>query len=179
MLAPRRTYARLAPISPSYILYYVLFVAVLIASAASVSATGRVTFSLLVSLSVSWMFVPVLHVLIAAALVASANGSRVGRARAVALLLMGHAPWSLWLLLAGAMTGTRGYGLYQPSLLLAIVPLALTFRLVHAFCLEVLRTSPRGAVVRTLAHQGMTWLVAAIYLDRAVGLWPRIQGWLQ
>jgi hypothetical protein len=151
---------------------------VLIAGAASVSATGRVTVSLLASLAISWMFVPLLHVLIAAALVASARAPRLGGNRAVALLLMGHAPWSIWVLGAGVLCAAWGYPGYRVAMWLALVPLVLTVRILHAFCLEVLGASPRGAVVRTIAHQAITWSIAAVYLEKAVSLIPRVQGWL-
>ncbi|MEX2270918.1 MAG: hypothetical protein WD690_05580 [Vicinamibacterales bacterium] len=150
----------------------------LIGVAASVSATGRVTLALVASLAVSWMFVPLLHVLIAAALVASAPAGRVTSNRAIALVLMGHAPWSLWVLLSSVMAASFGFAAWRPMLFVALVPIALTFRIVHAFCLEVLQTSARGAVMRTLVHQALTWLVAAVYLEKAVGLVPRIYGWL-
>lgn len=175
VLRPREAYARLDGAS-RYILFYVVFMSLLIAACASVSATGRVTLALLASLSVSWMVVPLLHVLLAAALVLSAPGRRVSGPRATSLLLMGHAPWSLWLIAAALMTTGGGYALYHEALLLALVPIALTARLVHAFCLEVLGSSPRGALARTLAHQAAMWGVAATYLDRAVGLLPRLQG---
>ncbi|HUF23472.1 MAG TPA: hypothetical protein VMN81_05025 [Vicinamibacterales bacterium] len=174
-LRPREAYARLEA-SPGYLLFYIPFLSLLIAACASVSATGRVTLALLASLSVSWMFVPVLHVLLAAALVLSAPARRVSGMRATSLLLMGHAPWSLWLVAAALMTAGGGYALYHEALLLALVPIALTARLVHAFCLEVLGASARGALARVFAHQAATWGVAAIYLDRAVGLLPRLQG---
>lgn len=178
MLAPRAAYARGEPVSVSYILYYVLFFSALIAVTAGVSATGRVTLTLLISLAVSWMFVPLLHVVIAAGLVASARAPRVGGRRAVALLLMGHAPWSLWVLSAAVLSAVCGYPGYRAAVLLALVPIALTFRIVHAFCLDVLRTSPRGALCRTLAHQAVTGVIAVVYLEKAVGLLPRIYGWL-
>jgi hypothetical protein len=178
MLAPRGAYARLGSISPSYIVYYVLFMSLLIAAAASVSTTGRVTLSLLVSLSVSWMFVPLLHVLIAAVLVASVRAPRVRRPHAVALLMMGHAPWSLWLLMAAFMIAIGGYNGYRLTPLVAVPAVILTCRIVRAFCLEVLQTSARGAVLRTLAHQAVTWLIVTIYLEKAVGLLPRVYGWL-
>lgn len=178
LLNPRRAYGQGLPARGSYILYYVFFFAALIAVAASAGATGRVTLSLLFSLAVCWMFVPVLHIATAAALVASASSPRVRGRSAVAALLMGHAPWSLWLLLASPMLLLRGFALYPLALLLAFVPIVLTVRIVHAFCLEILGTSSRGAILRTLAHQGVTWLIAAVYLDRAVSLIPRIQGWL-
>lgn len=178
MLAPRAAYLRPMSVRGSYVLHYVLFISLLVAAAASVSATGRVTLSLLVSLGISWMFLPLLHVLVAAALVASARAPRVAGNRAVALLLMGHAPWSIWVLSAAVLSAAFGFSGYRVALPLAILPLLLTFRIVHAFCLEVLRTSPRGAIVRTLAHQAVTWLVAVFYVEKAVGLVPRIYGWL-
>lgn len=178
MLAPRAAYARPAHVTRAYILYYVLFLSLLIAAAGSVSATGRVTLSLLASLAVSWMFLPLLHVLIGAALVASARASTASGTRALALLLMGHAPWSLWVLGAGVLSATGGYPGYRVAVWLALIPMLLTARILHAFCLEVLRTSARGAVARTLAHQAVTWLVALFYLEKAVGLVPRIHGWL-
>ena len=176
-LRPREAYARLEG-SPQYLLFYVLFMSMLVAACAGVSATGRVTLALLASLSASWMFVPLLHVLLAMALVLSAPARRASGARATSLLLMGHAPWSLWLIAAALMTMSGGYALYHEALLLALVPVALTARLVRAFCLEVLGASARGALARTLAHQAATWGVAAIYLERAVGLLPQLLGLL-
>lgn len=125
------------------------------------------------------MFVPLLHVLTATALVASAARGRVRGAPAIALLLKGHAPWSLWLLTAGAVVAAGGYDLYHEALLLAPAAIVLTMRIVYAFCREVLAVPRRRALGLTAAHQAVTWLVAAIYLDRAVSLIPRMQGWLQ
>jgi hypothetical protein len=156
----------------------VLFMGILIAAAAAASATGRVTLPLLASLFLSWLFIPLLHVAVACAVIASAPRRRHGIGPAVTLLLMGHAPWSLWLLLAPAMAMTFGFAAWHPMIVAALVPLALTCRILHAFCLEVLHTSPRGAIARTLAHQALTWLVALLYLEKAVGLVPRIHGWL-
>ena len=178
MLSPRAFYARPASVTSAYILFYVLFFAALIAVAASASATGRITLSLLLSLSLCWIFVPLLHVGTAAALVATAASARLRGGRAVALLLMGHAPWSLWLVAASAMVFFKGFALYPAALLLALAPIALTFRIVNAFCIEVLGLPPRAAFRRALVHQAVTWLIAAAYLDRAVSLVPRIQGWL-
>lgn len=178
MLAPRAAYAGPLPARGSYILQYVLFISLLVAGAASVSATGRVTVSMLVSLGLSWMFLPLLHVLVAAALVASAPRRSGGGTRAMALLLMGHAPWSLWILAGAAMAAAFGYYAWHPMLFVALVPIALTFRIVHAFCLEVLHTSPRGAIARTLLHQSVTGLAGVVYLEKTVGLVPRVYGWL-
>ena len=158
------------------ILTYILFISVLIAACAGVSATGRLTLSLLASLAALWMFVPLLHVAVAAVIVFSARGRRVSAGRAIALLLRQHLPWSVWLIVASAMTTMGGYALYHEALLLALAALALTMRLIYRWCLEALDDTPRGAIARTLAHQGLTWGAAAVYLDRAVGLLPRLQG---
>ena len=155
----------------------------LIACAGSAASTGRVTMSLVASLTISWMFVPLTQVLIGAALVATARAPRHRGHAALVLLLRGHAPWSLFLLVASAAIAAaavfeRGYDVYRVMTFAAIIPLLLTLRIVHAFSVEVLQASRRGAIARALGHQGLTWLVAAVYLDRAVSLVPRIQGWL-
>jgi len=172
MLAPRAEYRRLragtSVKAGRCVLSYIVFLSVLTGAAAAYSATGRITLSLAASLAVTWMFVPILHVLIARALMR----------RHVGLFLIGHAPWSLWIIAAAAMTGSFGYAAYWWMLLLAVVPIVLTLRIVYGFSVEVLRLAPRAALGRTLLHQAATWLVAAIYLDRAVGLMPRIQGLL-
>jgi hypothetical protein len=120
------------------------------------------------SLALVWSFVPVLHVLIARA-VAGRRGD---------LLLTAHAPWSIWLIVASAATGMFGYAAYGAMVLLALVPIAITMRIVYRFFVDVMQKSRREAIRRTLVHQALTWLVAAIYLERAVSLWPRIVGWL-
>jgi hypothetical protein len=161
-----------------YILFYIAVGSLLIGACASYSATQRITVSLLLSLSLSWMFVPVLHVITAAMLVAAARAPRAGRAGAVARLLSAHAPWSIWLVTAATLTGTFGWSAYTPSLWLALIPIALTLRIVYRFVVDVLGARGRRAMALTMAHQAVTWLVAAIYLDRAVSLVPRIIGWL-
>ena len=94
------------------------------------------------------------------------------------VLLAANAPWAIWMIVASAATGTFGFAAYGVMVALALVPIALTLRIVYTFCRDVLGDAPRAAVKRTALHQGITWLVAAIYLDRAVSLWPRIVGWL-
>lgn len=178
LLAPRAFYRRPEPSPPFYIVLYVLFVSLLIGCAASVAATNRITLPLALGLALSWMFVPLTQVLVAALIVATARAPRIGGNRAVALLLRGHAPWSLFLILAAGIVAVGGYPAYRVMTIAAIVPLLLTLRIVHAFAREVLGDGARGAMVRAAVHQALTWLVAAVYLDKAVGLTPRILGWL-
>jgi hypothetical protein len=177
MLAPRAAYASAAAAgkadalrasSPGYVLFYIVFVSVLAGACASFSATGRITLSQMATLSLTWMFVPLLQVLVA----------RLVLGRPVAPVLIGHAPWSIWIIAAAAMKGTLGYAAYWWMLLAAVVPLLLTIRIIHAYCIDVRGFPPRVAWRRTAIHQGITYLIAAIYLERAVSLIPRIQGWL-
>ena len=161
-----------------YILSYIAVGSLLIGACASYSATQRITLSLLLSLSLSWMFVPVLHVITAATLVMAARAPRTDRPRAIATLLRRHAPWSMWLVTAALLTGTFGWDAYTPALWLALIPILLTLRIVYRFVVDVIGARGRRAVALTMAHQTATWLAAAIYLDRAVSLVPRIIGWL-
>ena len=84
------------------------------------------------SLAVCWMFVPVLHVLIARA-IAGRRGDR---------LLAAHAPWSLWLVAASIAVGVGGYAVYFWMVTLALVPIALTLRIVYVFCRRDLGDAP-------------------------------------
>jgi hypothetical protein len=179
MLRPRRAYARLGDPSSSYILVYVLFFSVLIAVASSITSVNRVTVPLTLVLAAGWLFVPLVHVLIGAAMVASAPAGRARGNRALALLLMGHAPWSLWLIVSAALVAWGGYPAYRFSLLLAFVPLVLTWRILYVFCRDVLGVSHRGACSRVAVHQAVVWSLGVFYVEKAVGLVPRISGWLQ
>lgn len=178
LFSPRTYYARPDTTPASYILLYVLFASLLIGCAASVASTNRITLPLALGLSAGWMFVPLTQVLVALVIVAAARAPRIGGLRAVALLLRGHAAWSLFLIAASGVVALGGYPAYRVMTFAAIVPLLLTLRIVYGFSREVLDDGARGAMARALAHQALTWAVAALYLEKAVGLLPRIQGWL-
>lgn len=150
-------------------LRYIVFISLLIGACASFSATGRITGTLMASLALAWCWVPVLHVVVA----------RAVAGRRADILLSAHAPWSIWLIAASAGAGLFGFAAYGWMVWLALLPIAITARIVYVFCRDVLNLPPRPALRRTLLHQGITWFAAAIYLDRAVSLWPRILGmWL-
>lgn len=169
MLRPRAAYRQIRPIAAAYIPAYVLWFALVVAVAIGSSATGRLHLGLVASLTFVWAFVPAIHVVTALALVASASRRRQPAGTAVALLLMGHGPWSIALLLFGAL-GAAGLG-HWFVLTGAVVAIAfvLTARIVYAFCLEVLGSSVVGAGLRTFTHQAVTIAIAVFYLDWAVG----------
>ena len=136
---------------------------------ASYASTGRITPSLMAQLAMAWSWVPLVQFLIARAV--------AGR-RGDVMLVSTHTPWSLWLVTASAMTGTFGFTAYGWMLLLALVPIAITPWLICRWFVQSSGADRRAAIRRTLMQQALTWLVAALYLDRAVSLWPRIVGWL-
>lgn len=146
-----------------------------IAVAAAVSATGRVTLSLVASLALVWMFVPLLHVLIGAIAIAGIRTAH-SAPRTLALLLMGHLPWTCWLLGAGVLCAVFGYNGYRVAVLLGLIPLVLTARILVAYGVEVLGMPMRLAMARALAHQLATWLFTAVYIERAVSLSARVGG---
>ena len=178
-LGPSRAYAELVRHTDSGRLLAIrrpALVAVILASSLGIMATGRLDASLLVSLLLCWSFAPILQLLAARLIVLSTPGRPVGVARALDLLFMGHVPWSLWLI-AFAAIGATGYTSDVPRIAAMITApfIALwTAWIIRAFCLEVLRTSNRGAVVRTLAHQALIWTVTGVYIAVAIQAWPRV-----
>ena len=179
MVAPARTYARLArqpsPSGPIVALRRPLLAAIVLGAAIAIAATGRVTPALVLSTTLSWSFVVVLQLAIAFALVTGPARRTVGVARAIDLFFAGHAPWSFFLLAAAWFPASFGRSTL-PLLLLAVVPAALTVRIIEAFFREVVRLDRHGAIVRTAIHQAMTWTAFVLLYGSAVALWPRIVG---
>ncbi len=179
MLDPTAAYRRLssAPTDPAPAIWRILLVACTLGAAVPALAAGVITPGLFVGSAICWAFVPALQWLIAVALVRSVKVRP--RRRALALLFLGHAPWSLWVLAAGA------FGLVVPFIdsttlaVTAIVPLVLTLRILDAFCREVLQLPRAAARRRLLAHQAVTWGVVFVYVQAASQFLPRVIGVFQ
>ncbi|HET9371477.1 MAG TPA: hypothetical protein VFO19_14555 [Vicinamibacterales bacterium] len=169
ILRPRAVYRHIRPVAAAYIPAYILWFSLVIAVAIGSSATARLHIGLVASLAFMWAFVPVIHVAAALALIATAPRRAQPVGPAVALLLMGHGPWSLALLTIGAL-GAAGLG-HWFELTSAIVAIAvvLTVRIVYAYCVEVLAASAVGAGLRAAAHQALTYAIAVLCVDWAVG----------
>jgi hypothetical protein len=184
--APRQTYAVLAAapaaISPLGALRRPALVALVLGVTIAMLSTGRATPALVASTTLTWSYVVVLQLAIALALVAPRARRTVGVARAIDLFFAGHAPWSIFLLLAAVILPlplpppfTRWPGYFEAT---AVVPLVLTARIVAAFFEQVLALD-RGAARRAaLLHQAITWTVfvainwmASAFLPRLVQLW--------
>lgn len=181
MVSPRPTYALLARRTGRPALLAPLrrpaLVALVLGVTAAMGATGRVTPALLLSTTLCWSFVVVLQAAIALPLIAGPARRTVGVARALDLFFAGHAPWSLWMLGVVAWAPSPIGRPLTPVLIAAVVPLALTPRIVSAFFQEVLEMDPRHATSRALAHQALTWGTFVMLYGTAVQLVPRVVEW--
>ncbi len=142
--------------------------------ATTISATGRISWSLALSGALCWSLLTVLQAATAAAVVApSVRGTE--RARAFDLFFLGHAGWSLWLLVAAAAVFAAPLVVPLNLVLLSVlVPFVWTAFVVQAFFRHVVGLDRRRAIVRTAIHQTLTVLVILIYVGWAVQLWPRL-----
>jgi len=178
MVAPDATYAALvrepADISAVGALRRPLVAAVVIGSGMALSSTQHVTPALVLSTTVMWSFVVMLQVAIALAVIPRAAAARLGRARTLDLFFASHAPWSLWVLFAAVWGPVLTGHPFKPLWLAALLPIALTPRIIAAFFREVLGLDQRRAAVRTLVHQALTWGLFVAIFGAAVALWPRV-----
>jgi hypothetical protein len=146
--------------------------ALVIGSALSTAATGRVTLPLVLSGFVCWSFVPVLQ--LATGWWMLRGGPGAGRATLDGYFAT-YRPWLLWLLAMAAvalMPSAAGMTLYLATT--AVIPAALTIRALTRFSRDELGDSPRAARRRVAAHQVVTFILALIYADLSVALWPRV-----
>jgi hypothetical protein len=155
-----------------------LLVAVVVGASVAIAATGHVTPSLLLGVTLCWSFVVLMQVAIAVSLIARPARRTVGLPRALDLFFAGHAPWSLWMLAAAAWAPSPLGRPFWPVLATALVPVALTPIMISAFFREVLEMDPRHAIGRTAAHQAITWTLFLILFGTAVQIVPRALEWL-
>jgi hypothetical protein len=151
--------------------------ALLLGIVAPIAATGRITLSLLLSGMIYWSFVPVVQFATGTVLIRSAADRPVDLPRGVELLFAAHGPWSMWLIAAAAMMMFTWNQI--EVLATALVPMALTARMLSAFGREVLGLSHRSATRRMMIHQALTWVVIVVYVELTTQLFPRIIGSLQ
>ena len=155
-----------------------LFVAVLQGAAIAMAATHTIAAPVFASVTLCWSAAVLVQLAGAIALIRSGSAPRVGTARAIDLLFVGHAPWSLWLLgAAGVRTFAPSIPFLRWSSLAAmIVAAALTARIVAAFAEFVLGADQRQAVRRTVLHQTITLGTLIAFIAIAIQLWPRVSG---
>jgi hypothetical protein len=181
LFSPHDTYARLAraPRQATILtaLRRPLLITIVLGVSTAISATGRVTPSLVLSTTLCWSFVVVLQAVIAMALIAAPARRTVGRRRALDLFFAGHAPWSLWMLAAAAWAPSPIGLPLTPVLVAAGVPILMTPRIVKAFFQEVLEMDPRHALARAAAQQAISWGAFVALFGTVVAFAPRILEW--
>jgi hypothetical protein len=151
----------------------VLIPAAIAGIATTVSATGRISWALALSGALCWSLLTVLQAATAAAVVLP-SVSGTGRSRALALFFLGHAAWSLWLLIGAIAVFASPRFILNVVLLSGLVPFVWTAIVVHAFFRHVVGLDRGRAMALTAIHQALTLLVIFLYFGWAVQLWPRV-----
>ena len=150
-------------------------VALIIGTSVTVSATERVSVSLVLAGAIGWSFVPLVQLCTGLLLV---HGAARARVQLLAGYFAMHRPWSLWILAAHAVfllsPAARRYNLWV--VVTAAVPIVLTVRALLRFCRDELHLDHRRAWQRVVVHQSATYTIALAYIFAAVALWPRLLG---
>lgn len=152
-------------------------VAVVVGTSVTVSATERVTLSLVLAGTIGWSFVPLLQLLTGLTLIR-------GRARDSRVDLLDRYfalgwPWSVWIIGIHATLlmwpATRRFGLL-PVAATALIPILWTLRLLLEFSRRELAFDTRQARIRVGQHQALSYVLFLTYVFFAVSLWPRVVG---
>jgi hypothetical protein len=149
--------------------------ALTIGAVTAASATGRITLSLVLSGAICWSFVPLLQLATAAPFVVRRANPPIPPARALELWFLAHGPWTLWIFLAIAVLATTS----APQtwvVVSGIAPALWTARLLTVFFQQVLHLPAGRAIRRTVAHQGITWLLILTYIEVMTATFTRVLG---
>ena len=178
IVAPDAAYAALAArpsdIGPARALRRPFLIAIIIGVAMALSPTRHVTPALVFATTTLWSVVVIAQVAIALAVIGRPPDGAVGRARALDLFFASHVPWSLWWLFAMAWGAVALDRTVAPVWAAALVPVALTPRMIAAYFRRVLGFNRRRAVARMIVHQLVTWAAFAAFWGWAVQVWPRV-----
>jgi hypothetical protein len=148
-----------------------LIPAVIAGVATAVTSTGRISWSLALSGALCWSILAVLQAATAVSVVApSLRGAP--SSRGLELFFLGHAAWSMWLILGAA--AVFGGAPSSVVIVTALVPLVWTAVVVYAFFRQVAGLDAGLAFWRTAIHQALTGALILLYFAWAVQLWPRI-----
>ena len=176
-ISPAATFERLAATRASgragALAGRLLLALAVIGTSVAVAATGRVSFELVGGIALSWSFALLVQLLAAAAIIVPARERGATALRAFELWFQAHVPWSLWFVLPPlyfSLVGRRATE--TPLALAALVPIAWTAVLLHAFARRVLRSRRAAAIV--LLHQGIVWGLTICYIAFAIGGWDRV-----
>jgi len=178
LVSPRLTYRALvrgrARVSPVAALRRPLLAAAVIGVSVSIGATGRASPALVAATTVTWSYIVLLQLAIAVPLIAGGARRTVGLARAVDLFFAGHAPWSLFALVAAAWAPSPAGRPMWPLVVAFVLPIALTPRIVAAFFAEVFGLERHAARRMTIVHQTITWTVFSVLFWIVNAVSPRL-----
>ena len=173
------TYGQLIaePVSGTWLraLERLVFVAILIGTAVTLSSARRLPPGLVLMGIICWSFVPITQWLIGLVVIGRARGRALSVPRCLELLFAGHLPWSLWMLVM------IGIDAFTPvpiptviQVLSLLVPAVWTTIILSAFCRTALDCTPARARMLIVAHQTLTWTAFFGYVFLVSGLWPRV-----
>jgi hypothetical protein len=176
-LAPEKTFERLARERTggqmTALAGRLVLALTVMGTSVAVSATGRVSLSLVASIAAAWSFTLLVQTLAAAVVILPARARSVTPLRAFELWFQAHVPWSLWFLMPALYYVLVGRRLTDTVVMAAaLIPMAWTAVLMRAFARRVLQ-SPRGEMV-TVVHQAVLWGLTLCYIAFAAGGWDRL-----
>lgn len=176
-LAPADTFDRLARTridgSVAALARHVLLALAVMGASVAIFATGRVSIELVATIAASWSFALLVQALAAAVVILPARARVVTRLRAFELWFQAHVPWSLWFLLPPLYFVIVGRRVTDTMVAAAaLVPIAWTAVLMHAFASRVLQS--RRAHVVIVVHQTVLWGLTLCYIAFAIGGWDRV-----
>lgn len=149
-----------------------LFVALAFGAFTSFTVSGRLTFQLLIDGTLFWSLIPVLQMLVMAAVVFAFSRGRVSIPTAIDLFFMGHGPLLFWLLgVAGACLFFPSREIYLwPTVWGWLLPISLVVVLIWSnvttlgFLKGALNLSPLGAGKALLLYTMIFWGFILSYL---------------
>ena len=173
LFRPRETYATLARaegFSSWQVLRRPALTALVLGASLLLGATAATELPSLISVVLWWSFVPLIQFAAAYVFVASFRARPIPLNRAVDLMLAGHAPWSLWILLVGLCfmmgwyngTGQMVFGIA------AITVMCWRAVILYHFSRAVLQVTRNAALVRTLLHQLTMAGIIVLYVCWAI-----------
>jgi hypothetical protein len=177
-LAPADTYARLVTRVPALTWWQALerpaIVLLVFGTVSAITATGRVTATLVASTVLLWAWAPLVQLVVGVGLVLASPRRRVAVPAAIDLLFTGHLPWTLWVVVSGAWFAASAPFGVELAALAAVAAVAGNARVLFAFNRQVLGEESPGASVRLLLHQAAIWAVGLWFVAHISGGWFRL-----
>jgi hypothetical protein len=150
-------------------------VAAVIGAFVTLSNSGEMLPTLWLGSALTWAWAPLLQMVVVTPIVLLGRAAGARRelrlSSGIDLFFLGHAPWSLWLLVVGAALALRlpqlNLAEVMPLLRTAIIPIAWTMLLLFAFFRSALGLRWWLAALLTIAYQAVLWACVYLYVGAA------------